>query len=856
MVRSRPLASALLTLAVAAGLVVLAPAVSALAAVSTLSGLQEAIDAASDGGTVTLDGDIDDTDFVGLVIPSGKTVTLDLSGHTLIVRGSVGHAGIRITGATLTVTDSSAGHTGSLQAFGGSGGAGIGGDAGRDVPVPSFARGRQAASADGGDAGTGGAGGSGGILVVSGGAVSGTGGTGGAGIGGGAGGAGGVGGIVGPDGGAGGHGGAGGTTMLEGGSVVGTGGTGGAGIGGGAGGAGGRGAFGTAGGDGGAGGQGGAGGAGGWVFGSGGAGSGTGGSGAAGIGGGAGGSGGNGGAGAPGGGAGGQGGAGRAGGSGGVLMGSGGTLGGSGGAGAPGIGGGVGGSGGLGGSAGSGGTPGTAGGGGAGGDGGTVATCGGTVTPPAGANGDDAEPGTCRVVNLTAPEVSGTPVAYGTLTVTPGTWGPAGVTLHYQWLLDGEPIAGATGTTYDVRGGDATHRISVRVTATEDGFAPAVVESEPGDPVAPCTIRHLSDAVVVGTPAVGEVLEASGGAWAPEPASLGYQWFADGQPIAGATAQEHTVTSAEAGREITVAVTASKTGCTPATATSAPTAAVQEGAVHLVTRPTIVGDPVVGDELAVTDGAWDPDSVSLGYQWLRSGTPIAGATGPSYTPTAADVGEQLAVHVTASAPGYADGGATTPATFPVRPGAGASTGAPTVTGTPRAGQTLTASHGQWSFAPDHLAFQWYAGERPIAGATADTLVLDDPSLIGRPVWVAVTASAAGYPDTSATSERTAPVRRAPVVLTKTLSPKKPEVGQDRVVVTVTVAAPDGLPVSGTVRVLVRGVDVADGDLGADGTVELSLPVFHTTGRHKVVVKYGGSGLLAKRSTTASVRVVR
>ena len=855
MARSRPLASALLTLAAAAALVVLAPVVSAFAAVLTISGLQDAIDAAPDGGTVILDGDVDDTDHVGLMIPSGKTITLDLNGHTLIVRGSPGHAGIRTTGATLTVTDSA--HGGSLEAFGGSGGAGIGGDAGRDVVGPSFARTRKSQGAVAADGGTGGAGGSGGILVVNGGAVAGTGGTGGAGIGGGAGGAGGVGGISGPDGGAGGHGGSGGTTMLEGGSVAGTGGTGGAGIGGGAGGAGGTGAFGTAGGDGGSGGQGGAGGAGGWVFGSGGAGSGTGGSGAAGIGGGAGGSGGSGGAGAPGGGDGGQGGAGGAGGTGGILMGSGGTLGGSGGAGAPGIGGGVGGSGGLAGSGGSGGgTPGTPGDAGTGGQGGTVATCGGTVTPPVGGSGDQAGPGTCRVVNLVPPVVSGTPVAYGTLSVTPGTWGPADAVLHYQWLLDGEPIAGATGTTYDLRGSDATHRVSVRVTGTEDGFAPAVVESEPGDPVASCAIRQLARAVVVGTPAVGEVLEASGGAWDPEPETLGYQWLADGQPIAGATEPVYTLTTAEAGRAITVAVTASKPGCTAATAISAPTAAVQEGAVHLVIRPSIGGDPVVGNELTVVEGAWDPASASLGYQWLRSGTPIPGATGASYSPTAADVGEQLAVLVTATAPGYADASATTPATFPVRSGAGASTGAPTVAGTPRAGMTLTASPGTWSFTPDHLGFQWFAGEHPIAGATTDTLVLDDPSVVGERVWVAVTASAAGYPDTSASSERTTPVRKAPVTLAKTLSPKKPKVGKDQVVVTVTVAAPDGLPVSGSVRILVHGADVADGDLDADGSIELTLPVFHATGRHKVVVKYGGSGLLAKQSATGYVHAVR
>ena len=39
-----------------------------------------------------------------------------------------------------------------------------------------------------------------------------------------------------------------------------------------------------------------------------------------------------------------------------------------------------------------------------------------------------------------------------------------------------------------------------------------------------------------------------------------------------------------------------------------------------------------------------------GYQWRLDGNPIAGATGPSYTPTAADVGHQLSCTVTGTYP--------------------------------------------------------------------------------------------------------------------------------------------------------------------------------------------------------------
>jgi len=39
-----------------------------------------------------------------------------------------------------------------------------------------------------------------------------------------------------------------------------------------------------------------------------------------------------------------------------------------------------------------------------------------------------------------------------------------------------------------------------------------------------------------------------------------------------------------------------------------------------------------------------------GYQWLLDGSPIAGQTGPSYTPTSADAGHQLSCTVTVTYP--------------------------------------------------------------------------------------------------------------------------------------------------------------------------------------------------------------
>ena len=75
--------------------------------------LAEAIDAASDGATITLLKDV-----TGMaVIPSGKTVTIDLSGHTITRTVTSGenskiYPALYVNGGTLTLDDTSEGKTG------------------------------------------------------------------------------------------------------------------------------------------------------------------------------------------------------------------------------------------------------------------------------------------------------------------------------------------------------------------------------------------------------------------------------------------------------------------------------------------------------------------------------------------------------------------------------------------------------------------------------------------------------------------------------------------------------------------------------------------------------------------------
>ncbi|MDM4764243.1 glycoside hydrolase, partial [Galbitalea sp. SE-J8] len=204
-------------------------------------------------------------------------------------------------------------------------------------------------------------------------------------------------------------------------------------------------------------------------------------------------------------------------------------------------------------------------------------------------------------------------------------------------------------------------------------------------------------------------------------------------PLASVSVTQATSEDAEA----TVTVTA-ESGATRAytIAFSRGPAAVDPVAVH--------GAAVVGGTLTSSPANWDLPDVDVAYQWLRDGSPIAGATSPSLEVTAADLGTALSVRATASRAGYADGTSTsTPVT--VSAGSFAVAVVPVVSGAAVVGGTLSVSDGEYSVAGVSVSRQWLAGGVPVAGATGASFAVT-PDLVGVPVSVRVTASRAGYAD--------------------------------------------------------------------------------------------------------------
>lgn len=250
----------------------------------------------------------------------------------------------------------------------------------------------------------------------------------------------------------------------------------------------------------------------------------------------------------------------------------------------------------------------------------------------------------------TVPRITGTAKVGYTLTATPGTWGPAPVTLSYQWYRSGVAITGATAATYRPAAADITRALSVRVTGSKAGYASSTLASASTAAIVSGSLLAATPRIT-GTAKVGYTLTAVPGSWGPAPVTLRYQWFRSGVPITGATAAIYKAAAADVAKSLTVRVTGSKPGYSSVIKASAATTAVTKGTLGAPT-PRITGTARVGYTLTVITGAWTPAPVTLRYQWYRSGVAIAGATGSAYRATVADLRKTLTVRVTGSKAGY------------------------------------------------------------------------------------------------------------------------------------------------------------------------------------------------------------
>ncbi|MCS0631169.1 DUF3500 domain-containing protein [Telluria mixta] len=195
-----------------------------------------------------------------------------------------------------------------------------------------------------------------------------------------------------------------------------------------------------------------------------------------------------------------------------------------------------------------------------------------------------------------------------------------GVAPSYQWYKDGAPIAEATAPTYTATAA-GTYYVVVTDPSGTVSSANAMVTVTDGPAI---VTQPLPATILAGTTQTLRV-EATG-------AGLAYQWYKDGNAIAGATQPAYD--AAETGTYDVVVTNA-------AGSVSSSTAAVAVSAT--LAAPTITAQPA---NVTVNSGTRATLKVAAGgtsiaYQWYRNGTAIAGATGSAYTipvATGADAG--------------------------------------------------------------------------------------------------------------------------------------------------------------------------------------------------------------------------
>jgi hypothetical protein len=183
--------------------------------------------------------------------------------------------------------------------------------------------------------------------------------------------------------------------------------------------------------------------------------------------------------------------------------------------------------------------------------------------------------------------------------------------------------------------------------------------------------------------------------------------------------------------------------------------------------PTVTGTEQQGKILTAHNGTWT-GSPTFTYRWQRCDSDGTGcgnidnAAAKTYTLTSTDVGRTVRVNVTGT---NKDGQATASSKVTAvisGTAAPANTARPTVSGTPRPGEELTAATGTWSNGVRTYAFQWQhcdaagANCNDVAGATGRTYGVRAADL-GDTIRVSVTATNLVGSNT-ATSDRTEVVK--------------------------------------------------------------------------------------------------
>ncbi|MCW2818054.1 MAG: domain containing protein [Marmoricola sp.] len=181
----------------------------------------------------------------------------------------------------------------------------------------------------------------------------------------------------------------------------------------------------------------------------------------------------------------------------------------------------------------------------------------------------------------------------------------------------------------------------------------------------PSSRTSLSAPVITGTPQVGRTLSATTGTWSPAPAGVTYAWLVDGTPVPGSTRSTFSPATTRVGHVVSVRVTATGSGLSPVSRTSAATAPVSAGVLPVSGTAQVTGTTSPGSRLHLSLPTV-PQGTAAAVTWNRDGRAIGGATGRDLTLGTADLGHRISTVVRLTRAGYQPVTLTTPGSTLVR----------------------------------------------------------------------------------------------------------------------------------------------------------------------------------------------
>jgi surface antigen len=220
-----------------------------------------------------------------------------------------------------------------------------------------------------------------------------------------------------------------------------------------------------------------------------------------------------------------------------------------------------------------------------------------------------------EITNTKALFIKGTPQVDRRLTLDIGAWNPVPDAVTYQWSADGQPIAGATGTTLIPTPDLVDKTLAVTATATRAGYVPVSASTAATGPVVPGVLKVTGEPALTGVPRLGDTLTLDPGRVDRADATTTVEWLRDGVPVAEATGTTYRLTADDLGAKLRARVTHTKPGYTTLTLLSAKTAraksysklrltAEQRGRhrVRITVTVKAAGVPAVGGVVRIRSG--------------------------------------------------------------------------------------------------------------------------------------------------------------------------------------------------------------------------------------------------------------